>query len=155
SAGARRRCCFFSSRRRHTRSKRDWSSDVCSSDLFCEDEKDEDGYEGDDAEGGGEGPESGVVVVETGDVGEDDEADGEDERSESDGQKCIVEGIERGERWSEGAESAERVIHVLLALGRLSCRCAGRRRTGRRYAGRTVWGGTSRGAGSVSTRRQI
>src|SRR5699024_8430242 len=26
--------CFFSSRRRHTRSKRDWSSDVCSSDLF-------------------------------------------------------------------------------------------------------------------------
>src|SRR5699024_11967364 len=32
-----RACCchpfFFSSRRRHTRSKRDWSSDVCSSDL--------------------------------------------------------------------------------------------------------------------------
>src|SRR5699024_11280817 len=27
----------FSSRRRHTRSKRDWSSDVCSSDLFTED----------------------------------------------------------------------------------------------------------------------
>src|SRR5699024_5890184 len=29
-------CClfFFSSRRRHTRSKRDWSSDVCSSDLI-------------------------------------------------------------------------------------------------------------------------
>src|SRR5699024_9944252 len=26
---------FFSSRRRHTRSKRDWSSDVCSSDLGC------------------------------------------------------------------------------------------------------------------------
>src|SRR5699024_334526 len=26
-------CLFFSSRRRHTRSKRDWSSDVCSSDL--------------------------------------------------------------------------------------------------------------------------
>src|SRR5699024_12023128 len=25
----------FSSRRRHTRSKRDWSSDVCSSDLRC------------------------------------------------------------------------------------------------------------------------
>src|SRR5699024_8483281 len=25
--------CFFASRRRHTRSKRDWSSDVCSSDL--------------------------------------------------------------------------------------------------------------------------
>src|SRR5690349_22752742 len=25
---------FFSSRRRHTRSLRDWSSDVCSSDLF-------------------------------------------------------------------------------------------------------------------------
>src|SRR5699024_10844230 len=27
---------FFSSRRRHTRSKRDWSSDVCSSDLVAE-----------------------------------------------------------------------------------------------------------------------
>src|SRR5699024_11549446 len=27
---------FFSSRRRHTRSKRDWSSDVCSSDLLAE-----------------------------------------------------------------------------------------------------------------------
>src|SRR5207249_7022111 len=27
---------FFSSRRRHTRSKRDWSSDVCSSDLDSE-----------------------------------------------------------------------------------------------------------------------
>src|SRR5699024_11352930 len=27
-------CFFFSSRRRHTRSKRDWSSDVCSSDLL-------------------------------------------------------------------------------------------------------------------------
>src|SRR5699024_932300 len=26
-------CFFFSSRRRHTRSKRDWSSDVCSSDM--------------------------------------------------------------------------------------------------------------------------
>src|SRR5699024_11963543 len=26
-------CFFFSRRRRHTRSKRDWSSDVCSSDL--------------------------------------------------------------------------------------------------------------------------
>src|SRR5206468_12583566 len=28
-------CFFFSSRRRHTRSDRDWSSDVCSSDLLC------------------------------------------------------------------------------------------------------------------------
>src|SRR2546422_4354159 len=27
---------FFSSRRRHTRCSRDWSSDVCSSDLVCE-----------------------------------------------------------------------------------------------------------------------
>src|SRR5699024_12014425 len=27
---------FFSSRRRHTRSKRDWSSDVCSSDLVLQ-----------------------------------------------------------------------------------------------------------------------
>src|SRR5207249_5271457 len=30
-------CLFFSSRRRHTRSKRDWSSDVCSSDLGIND----------------------------------------------------------------------------------------------------------------------
>src|SRR6266496_4606807 len=35
------KCCvlfffFFSSRRRHTRSLRDWSSDVCSSDLAVE-----------------------------------------------------------------------------------------------------------------------
>src|SRR3989440_9545809 len=30
---ARRSMFFFSSRRRHTRSDRDWSSDVCSSDL--------------------------------------------------------------------------------------------------------------------------
>src|SRR5699024_9402556 len=29
---------FFSSRRRHTRSKRDWSSDVCSSDLYLDDQ---------------------------------------------------------------------------------------------------------------------
>src|SRR5439155_9447626 len=28
-------CFFFSSRRRHTRWPRDWSSDVCSSDLRC------------------------------------------------------------------------------------------------------------------------
>src|SRR5207249_6593499 len=30
---------LFSSRRRHTRSKRDWSSDVCSSDLVSDSEK--------------------------------------------------------------------------------------------------------------------
>src|SRR6266513_3334661 len=29
---------FFASRRRHTRSKRDWSSDVCSSDLVARDD---------------------------------------------------------------------------------------------------------------------
>src|SRR5215510_555611 len=29
-------CFFFSSRRRHTRWPRDWSSDVCSSDLLLE-----------------------------------------------------------------------------------------------------------------------
>src|SRR2546422_10614738 len=28
-------CFFFSSRRRHTRCSRDWSSDVCSSDLVA------------------------------------------------------------------------------------------------------------------------
>src|SRR5699024_11247702 len=30
---------FYSSRRRHTRSKRDWSSDVCSSDLNLDDDR--------------------------------------------------------------------------------------------------------------------
>src|SRR2546430_5569589 len=40
---------FFSSRRRHTRFDCDWSSDVCSSDLLTDDDKDiksisEDGY---------------------------------------------------------------------------------------------------------------
>src|SRR2546429_3884752 len=30
-------CFFFSSRRRHTRCSRDWSSDVCSSDLLVAD----------------------------------------------------------------------------------------------------------------------
>src|SRR5256885_7886436 len=29
------RCFFFSSRRRHTRLQGDWSSDVCSSDLYA------------------------------------------------------------------------------------------------------------------------
>src|SRR5207245_4576287 len=33
SSGSRA-CFFFSSRRRHTRCYRDWSSDVCSSDLY-------------------------------------------------------------------------------------------------------------------------
>src|SRR5690625_6641661 len=31
-------CFFFSSRRRHTRWPRDWSSDVCSSDLTLEED---------------------------------------------------------------------------------------------------------------------
>src|SRR5207249_8353611 len=36
---------FFSSRRRHTRSKRDWSSDVCSSDLtWTDNTQNEDGF---------------------------------------------------------------------------------------------------------------
>src|SRR5690606_15520687 len=34
-SGRRLVCFFFSSRRRHTRFSRDWSSDVCSSDLLC------------------------------------------------------------------------------------------------------------------------
>src|SRR5690606_40715149 len=36
SAGKRPYFFFFSSRRRHTRFSRDWSSDVCSSDLLEE-----------------------------------------------------------------------------------------------------------------------
>src|SRR3712207_6940233 len=34
-------CFFFSSRRRHTRYWRDWSSDVCSSDLLQEAKREE------------------------------------------------------------------------------------------------------------------
>src|SRR2546429_3711414 len=34
TGGLRFSCFFFSSRRRHTRCSRDWSSDVCSSDLL-------------------------------------------------------------------------------------------------------------------------
>src|SRR5699024_11822782 len=39
---------FFSSRRRHTRSKRDWSSDVCSSDLDENEGSADEGQTGDD-----------------------------------------------------------------------------------------------------------
>src|SRR2546422_1990517 len=35
TAGSSLVCFFFSSRRRHTRCSRDWSSDVCSSDLVA------------------------------------------------------------------------------------------------------------------------
>src|SRR5699024_11624409 len=43
------RLFFFSSRRRHTSSKRDWSSDVCSSDLFVDvDDRAEDETTGQD-----------------------------------------------------------------------------------------------------------
>src|SRR5207253_5112873 len=42
---------FFSSRRRHTRWPRDWSSDVCSSDLIIWwDESESDGVAGDNAD---------------------------------------------------------------------------------------------------------
>src|SRR5699024_11847705 len=44
---------FFSSRRRHTRSKRDWSSDVCSSDLAGQVRITGQGKEGDGCDGGG------------------------------------------------------------------------------------------------------
>src|SRR5207248_8073852 len=36
---------FFSSRRRHTRSYGDWSSDVCSSDLIAYDQSESDDFE--------------------------------------------------------------------------------------------------------------
>src|SRR5690349_24742445 len=39
---------FFSSRRRHTRSLRDWSSDVCSSDLPRPENREDDGDRGAD-----------------------------------------------------------------------------------------------------------
>src|SRR5690606_40841467 len=50
---------FFSSRRRHTRFSRDWSSDVCSSDLADRLEVGDDPVHGEHAVGGDE-PEAGV-----------------------------------------------------------------------------------------------
>src|SRR5436305_13234932 len=46
---------FFSSRRRHTRCGRDWSSDVCSSDLFEVQVR-----AGAEGEGGAQAPEAGA-----------------------------------------------------------------------------------------------
>src|SRR5699024_11272416 len=54
---------FFSSRRRHTRSKRDWSSDVCSSDLGVVDV--------------GERPAFGILVAHLEDAVRPDLADGD------------------------------------------------------------------------------
>src|SRR5690625_7165298 len=45
---------FFSGRRRHTRWPRDWSSDVCSSDLRADDQQQ--GDQGDDPRPQGDGP---------------------------------------------------------------------------------------------------
>src|SRR5207247_3880652 len=50
---------FFSSRRRHTRSTRDWSSDVCSSDLDSPQEKDR---KGSPAEPQGQEPQAPTTV---------------------------------------------------------------------------------------------
>src|SRR5216683_5923971 len=46
---------FFSSRRRHTRSDRDWSSDVCSSDLAADVASHSDPQAGNAAAAGGDG----------------------------------------------------------------------------------------------------
>src|SRR5207245_5464679 len=48
---------FFSSRRRHTRCYRDWSSDVCSSDLTSRDHRSTPGRRGSGGTGGGAGKE--------------------------------------------------------------------------------------------------
>src|SRR2546429_8885304 len=49
---------FFSSRRRHTRCSRDWSSDVCSSDLFQQIGKQSSGFSDGHASLRGKGPTS-------------------------------------------------------------------------------------------------
>src|SRR5699024_11590732 len=63
---------FFSSRRRHTRSKRDWSSHVCSSDLLCSAPvmaAEQGGFSGPSATqsqaGGFQGPNGSVTTVES------------------------------------------------------------------------------------------
>src|SRR5690349_24371192 len=53
---------FFSSRRRHTRSLRDWSSDVCSSDLGGENEA----FEGKVVKGKVTGIENDLAVIDVG-----------------------------------------------------------------------------------------
>src|SRR5688500_20404305 len=52
---------FFSSRRRHTRLQGDWSSDVCSSDLFegSSGQREPEGHEGGEDDEGGDQPEAG------------------------------------------------------------------------------------------------
>src|SRR5260370_34328074 len=57
---------FFSSRRRHTRFKCDWSSDVCSSDLFAAGETvDQESLK---LKGLAKGPADGVRILGTGEV---------------------------------------------------------------------------------------
>src|SRR5207249_5237630 len=89
---------FFSSRRRHTRSKRDWSSDVCSSDLAAAEDR--------------------LVLVE----GVDHEVERRaDLRHADDGERAAR--AERVERLADDGEVADRLEGVVGAeIGRASCR---------------------------------
>src|SRR3712207_7605552 len=82
---------FFSSRRRHTRYWRDWSSDVCSSDL-----------ESSDPPGGHSGP-----YLVGGNVLEDDRAHA-DQRARADRQAFPDQGATRSEERRVGKECRSR-----------------------------------------------
>src|SRR5437660_5633294 len=62
---------FFSSRRRHTRWPRDWSSDVCSSDLVLEDFVAEGGIDEKEFEEGATAVEAGAKTFWAADGGKD------------------------------------------------------------------------------------
>src|SRR5207302_2925724 len=101
---------FFSSRRRHTSFSRDWSSDVCSSDLA--------GREGDDQPVQGAAPEQAVGVADDAEV--EAEADAEQVgrgRGQDQG---------GGQEEADDAELAEEVVEI----GRASCRGKGVERAG-------------------------
>src|SRR2546428_4903019 len=93
---------FFSSRRRHTRSDRDWSSDVCSSDL----------------EGAGRGSRrwSRLSAGQQRRSREGEEHDGTAECNSETGRACHARGSAGAEKWPKSLLIGKKKI------GRASCR---------------------------------
>src|SRR5699024_6171076 len=77
---------FFSSRRRHTRSKRDWSSDVCSSDLEDDQDMDPETNPGEEMETIDD--EEGTEDEEEADAENEDEANEDNNENEEDPQEA-------------------------------------------------------------------
>src|SRR5947209_15376943 len=82
---------FFSSRRRHTRYWRDWSSDVCSSDLIAADQRDRLQFFQEDAMGGFQRRHIRTVVELELEVGGDERHERRAERAGRVGRKQRVE----------------------------------------------------------------